>query len=116
MKVTDEWICKRLGICKELLKKQSNYDVLHRPEILKSTNAAWQTVGMFQTDNLQQTGIMYGAFGDLLEKQKAYKANKKLCYRTKPQRCKEKNWVRQFVQEFILRMDCSSYSIREMRC
>jgi len=55
---------------------QSNYDVLHRPEILKSTNAAYQTLGMFQTDNLQQTGIMYGAFGDLQAKHKAYKANK----------------------------------------
>ena len=54
---------------------QSNYDVLHRPEILKSTNAAYQTIGMFQNDNLQQTGIMYSAFGDLIAKHKAYKSD-----------------------------------------
>ena len=55
---------------------QSNYDVLHRPEILKSTNMAYQTIGMFQNDNLQQSGIMYTAFGDLQAKHKAYKADK----------------------------------------
>lgn len=55
---------------------QSNYDVLHRPEILKSTNMAYQTIGMFQNDNLQQSGIMYTAFGDLKAKHKAYKADK----------------------------------------
>ena len=55
---------------------QSNYDVLQRPEILKSTNPINQTVGMFQNDNLQQTGIMYGAFNNLRAKQKAYKNDK----------------------------------------
>ena len=55
---------------------QSNYDMLHRPEILKSTNPVNQTLGMFQNDNLQQTGIMYGAFNNLRVKQKAYKADK----------------------------------------
>ena len=55
---------------------QSNYDMLHRPEILKSTNPVNQTLGMFQNDNLQQTGIMYGAFNNLRAKQKAYKADK----------------------------------------
>ncbi len=55
---------------------QSNYDVLHRPEALKKTGVGWETLSMFQTDNLQQTGIMYSAFGDLKAKHKAYKSDK----------------------------------------
>ena len=78
MKSTDEGYMEAVRDLYERVieETQSNYDVLHRPEILKSTNVALQTVGMFQTDNLQQTGIMYGAFGDLQAKRKAYKANK----------------------------------------
>ena len=78
MKSTDEgYMAAVRDLYERVIEEtQSNYDVLHRPEVLKSTNAAWQTVGMFQTDNLQQTGIMYGAFGDLQAKRKAYKANK----------------------------------------
>jgi hypothetical protein len=78
MKSTDEgYMAAVRDLYERVIEEtQSNYDVLHRPEVLKSTNAAWQTVGMFQTDNLQQTGIMYGAFGDLQAKRKAYKAHK----------------------------------------
>ena len=55
---------------------QSNYDVLHRPEALKNTNPITQAVTMFQTDNLQQTGIIVNAYNDLKTKSEAYKKNK----------------------------------------
>ena len=52
---------------------QSNYDVLHRPEILKSEGL--KTISMFQNDNLQQTGILKSAYSNLRAKQKAYESN-----------------------------------------
>lgn len=55
---------------------QSNYDVIHRPEALKTTNPITRTVTMFQTDNLQQTGIIYGALGDYKAKSALYKNEK----------------------------------------
>ena len=78
MKETDEGYMQAVADLYERVieETQSNYDVLHRPEILKSTNPLWQTLGMFQNDNLQQSGIMYGAFSDLQAKRKAYKADK----------------------------------------
>lgn len=54
---------------------QSNYDVTHRPEALKNTNTIVRTITMFQTDNLQQTGIIYSAFNDYKTKADAYKAD-----------------------------------------
>ena len=76
MNTSDEGYMKAVADLYERVieETQSNYDVLHRPEILKSTNPLNQTLGMFQTDNLQQTGIMYSAFSDLQAKHKAYKA------------------------------------------
>ena len=78
MKATDNGYMEAVADLYERVieETQSNYDVLHRPEILKTTGEGWQAIGMFQTDNLQQTGIIYGAFSDLQEKSKAYKANK----------------------------------------
>lgn len=76
MNVSDDGYMKAVADLYERVieETQSNYDVLHRPEILKSTNPLNQTLGMFQTDNLQQTGIMYSAFSDLQAKHKAYKS------------------------------------------
>lgn len=54
---------------------QSNYDVLHRPEALKSTNELTKTLTMFQTDNLQQTGLIYDAYANMKNKAEAYKKN-----------------------------------------
>ena len=78
MKATDDGYMEAVRDLYERVieETQSNYDMLHRPEILKSTNMTWQTVGMFQNDNLQQTGIMYSALGDLRAKKKAYEADK----------------------------------------
>ena len=78
MKVSDDGYMQAVTDLYERVieETQSNYDVLHRPEILKTTNSIWQTVGMFQNDNLQQTGIMYTALGDLKTKKKAYEADK----------------------------------------
>ena len=55
---------------------QSNYDILHRPEVLKSTNEITKTVTMFQNDNLQQTGILKASYGNLKAKYKTYKSDK----------------------------------------
>lgn len=52
---------------------QSNYDVMHRPEALKNTSTTMKTLTMFQTDNLQQTGIIYSAFGDFRTKSELFK-------------------------------------------
>lgn len=52
---------------------QSNYDLAHRPEALKNSNVIMRTITMFQTDNLQQTGIMYSAFNDYKTKSESYK-------------------------------------------
>jgi hypothetical protein len=55
---------------------QSNYDVLHRPEVLKSTSETIKTISMFQNDSLQQTGILKASAGNLNAKYKAYKNDK----------------------------------------
>ncbi len=55
---------------------QSNYDVAHRPEALKNKSAVVQAVTMFQTDSLQQTGILIDAFNDYKIKSELYKKNK----------------------------------------
>ena len=57
---------------------QSNYDVAHRPEALKNTNVIVRTVTMFQTDNLQQSGIIYNALGDYQTKAKAFEKDNSL--------------------------------------
>ncbi len=40
---------------------QPNYDILHRPEIQKSTNTLLRSLIMFQTQPLQNTGILYAS-------------------------------------------------------
>lgn len=55
---------------------QPNYDVLHRPEIQKTTNKFVKSVVMFKTQPLQNTGILYDALFDLRAKEARYKANK----------------------------------------
>lgn len=78
MKPSDEGYMKSVTDLYESVieETQSNYDVAHRPEALKNTNAIVRTITMFQTDNLQQTGIIYNAFGDLSTKAKNYKVDK----------------------------------------
>ena len=52
---------------------QSNYDVAHRPEALKNKNAIVQAITMFQTDSLQQTGILIDAYNNYKTKSDTYK-------------------------------------------
>ena len=47
---------------------QSNYDVAHRPESLKSTNAIVQTLTMFTTDVQQKFGLLFSAYNDYATK------------------------------------------------
>ena len=52
---------------------QSNYDVAHRPESLKSTNPITQTVTMFTTDIHQKFGLLFSAFDDYKTKSEVHK-------------------------------------------
>lgn len=52
---------------------QSNYDVMHRPESLKSTNPITQTVTMFTTDIHQKFGLLFSAYKDFSTKSELYK-------------------------------------------
>ena len=73
MNVSDDGYMKAVADLYERVieETQSNYDLLHRPEMLK--NEALKTISMFQNDNLQQTGILKASAGNLKSKYKAYK-------------------------------------------
>lgn len=77
IKVSDDRYMKSVADLYERVieETQSNYDVLHRPEVLKSTSEITKTISMFQNDSLQQSGILFSAFGDYNAKRKAYKAD-----------------------------------------
>lgn len=47
---------------------QPMYDTLHRPEVQKTTNALVRQLVMFRTQPLQNTGILYDAYGKLKAK------------------------------------------------
>jgi len=57
---------------KVIEETQSNYDIMHRPEILKNNNELVKAVTMFQTDSLQQTGILINAVGNYNSKKKKF--------------------------------------------
>lgn len=46
---------------------QAVYDTLHRPEVLKTTNALTRQLFMFRSESLQHSGILYEKYGALLE-------------------------------------------------
>lgn len=50
---------------------QPNYDVMHRPEIQKTTNALTRSLIMFATQPLQNSGMLYSSIGNLKAKNKA---------------------------------------------
>lgn len=54
---------------------QPNYDVLHRPEIQKSSNQLLRALIMFQTQPLQNTGILYNSLMNLKTQGEEYKKN-----------------------------------------
>lgn len=54
---------------------QPMYDVLHRPEMQKNTNELLNSVFMFKTQPLQNSGILYDALGNLQAAQKSGNAN-----------------------------------------
>lgn len=58
---------------KVIEETQSNYDVMHRPESLKSTNPITQTVTMFTTDIHQKFGLLFSAYKDFSTKSELYK-------------------------------------------
>lgn len=45
---------------------QPMYDVLHRPEVQKTTNALVRNLIMFKTQPIQNSGILYDAFGEMV--------------------------------------------------
>lgn len=62
---------------------QPNYDMLHKAEVQKNTNAALKTVNMFKTQTLQNAGLIYDSYGEWMyyrrkgDKEKAKAASKK---------------------------------------
>lgn len=50
---------------KVIEETQPMYDILHRPEVQKTPNEIVRGVLMFRTQPLQNTGILYDAFGEL---------------------------------------------------
>ena len=45
---------------------QAVYDTLHRPEVLKTTNALTRQIFMFRSESLQHSGILYEKYGAML--------------------------------------------------
>lgn len=45
---------------------QAVYDTLHRPEVLKTTNALTRQLFMFRSESLQHSGILYEKYGAML--------------------------------------------------
>ncbi len=52
---------------------QSNYDTLHKPEVLKSTSEMTRLISMFQNDALQGSGLLWTAYNDWNTKHQNYK-------------------------------------------
>lgn len=59
-----------------ITETQPNYDVLHRPEIQKTTNRLVKSIVMFRTQPLQNSGILYDAAHELIQRNKENKASK----------------------------------------
>lgn len=54
-------------------KTQSNYDILHKPEVLKTTDEITKTLFMFTNDVFQQSGILVSGYGSWKAADKMYK-------------------------------------------
>lgn len=67
MKTTDPgyWDAVTSLYEKVIEETQPMYDILHRPEVQKTPNEIVRGVLMFRTQPLQNTGILYDAFGEL---------------------------------------------------
>lgn len=67
MKTTDPgyWDAVTSLYEKVIEETQPMYDTLHRPEVQKTPNEIVRGVLMFRTQPLQNTGILYDAFGEL---------------------------------------------------
>lgn len=50
---------------------QGMYDVLHRPEVQKTTNELVRQLLMFRTEPLQHSGLLYDSFGELAAAKKS---------------------------------------------
>lgn len=50
---------------------QGMYDVLHRPEVQKTTNELVRQLIMFRTEPLQHSGLIYDSFGELAAAKKS---------------------------------------------
>ena len=50
---------------------QGMYDVLHRPEVQKTTNELVRQLIMFRTEPLQHSGLLYDSFGELAAAKKS---------------------------------------------
>lgn len=55
---------------------QPEYDVLHRAEIQKNTNPIARTFSLFQTQPLQNSGILYDGYREVIWAKRRYNENK----------------------------------------
>ena len=75
-KGSNEYWQKVTELYEECIEKtQPNYDVLHRAEIQKVPDSTKNIFAMFQTQPLQNTGLLYDSLFNLQAKSRAYKAD-----------------------------------------
>ena len=75
MKATDEGYMQAVTDLWERVieETQSNYDVAHRPEVLKDTSEFKQVVAMFTTDAHQKLGLLFDAYNEFATKSNQHK-------------------------------------------
>ena len=78
-KGSDEYWDKVTELYDECIEKtQPNYDILHRAEIQKITDKRKLIFSLFQTQPLQNTGLLYDSLFEWQTKARAYKSGKNI--------------------------------------
>lgn len=73
---TEEYYQAVADIYNRVLKEtQPNYDVMQRPQLLRSENELVKSLAMFKTQPFQNFNIVYDAWGQMDAAARAYKAN-----------------------------------------
>lgn len=89
---------------------QPNYDVLHRPELQKTTNQLTRAVIMFKTQPLQNTGILYDSAFELKQMNREYKNNGSAENEIKLKKAKKK-FKKAVVSQFSAALTFSAMSL-----
>lgn len=76
-KGTDEYWTAVTKLYEDTIEEtQPMYDVLHRPEMQKTTSDLLKSIFMFKTQPLQNTGIIYDSYGEMVAMRDAAKSGK----------------------------------------